>query len=167
MVCVSTDDFLCAFTHQHLFDDLCGSLRKYFELMTKEGPKLSYLNPDIHQDSHEISIDQTAHIREIDKDWFPEAADLHTTNSPFCTDNKFEQILSEALPAEPDELSILEQQYGGPFSNFSRKIPECQRMDTLQIMLCMLKIRIIQYCSHGTSISRSKKRCTILSHSSR
>eukprot|EP00978_Attheya_sp_CCMP212_P046043 scaffold371616_cov64-Attheya_sp.AAC.2 len=34
------------------------------------------------------------------------------TDSPFRTDNEFEQTLSEALP---DELSILEQQYGGPF----------------------------------------------------
>jgi hypothetical protein len=115
MVCVSTDDFLCAFTHQHLFDDLCASLRKYFELTTKEGPKLSYLNLDIHQDSHGISIDQTAHIRDFVKDWFPEPADLHTTDSPFRTDNEFEQILSEALPAEPDELIMLEKQYGGPF----------------------------------------------------
>eukprot|EP00978_Attheya_sp_CCMP212_P031496 scaffold119201_cov57-Attheya_sp.AAC.4 len=72
IICVSTDDFLCAaFTHQHLFDDLCTSLKKYFELTTKEGPKLTYHTLNIEQNSHYISIDQTAHIQEIVDAWFP------------------------------------------------------------------------------------------------
>eukprot|EP00978_Attheya_sp_CCMP212_P024647 scaffold77789_cov56-Attheya_sp.AAC.1 len=115
IVCVSTDDFLCAFTHQHLFDDLCTSLRKYFELTTKEGPKLSYLNLNIEQHSTYISIDQTAHIQEIVNARFPDSTDLHTTDTLFRTDSEFEKALSETLPAEPDELIQLEKQYGGPY----------------------------------------------------
>eukprot|EP00978_Attheya_sp_CCMP212_P035888 scaffold158805_cov35-Attheya_sp.AAC.1 len=80
-----------------------------------EGPKLSYLNLEIHQTEHYILIDQTAHIREIVQEWFPGEAELRTTDTPFQTDNKYEQIISEALPAEPAELIDLERQYGGPY----------------------------------------------------
>jgi hypothetical protein len=115
IICVSTDDFLCAFTHQSLFDDLCTSLKKYFELTTKEGPELSYLNLSITQTSEYIAIDQTKHIKEIVESWFPETSNIHTTDTPFRTDNEFEKALSEALPAEPDELLQLEKQYNGPY----------------------------------------------------
>eukprot|EP00978_Attheya_sp_CCMP212_P031384 scaffold118389_cov51-Attheya_sp.AAC.1 len=115
IVLVSADNFLCAFTHQHLFDDLCTSLRKYFELTTKEGPKLSYLNLKIKQHSNYNSLDQTSHIQEIVDAWFPDSTDLHTTDTPFCTDSEFEKALFETLPAEPDELLQLEKQYGGPY----------------------------------------------------
>jgi len=115
IICVSTDDFLCAFTHRSLFDQLCTTLRKYFELTTKEGPKLSYLNLEINQTEHYISIDQTAHIREIVQEWFPDEAELRTTDTPFRTDNEYEQIISEALPAESAELIDLERLYGGPY----------------------------------------------------
>ena len=40
---------------------------------------------------------------------------IHTTDIPFRTDNQFEKDLSEALPAEPDELLQLEKQYNGPY----------------------------------------------------
>eukprot|EP00978_Attheya_sp_CCMP212_P013210 scaffold33172_cov29-Attheya_sp.AAC.2 len=91
-VCVSpTDDFSCAFTHQHLFYHLCTSLRKYFELTTKEGPKLSYLNLNIEQHPTYISINQTAHIQEIVDAWFPDSTNLHTTDTPFRTDSEFEK----------------------------------------------------------------------------
>eukprot|EP00978_Attheya_sp_CCMP212_P037019 scaffold171834_cov33-Attheya_sp.AAC.1 len=80
-----------------------------------EGPKLSYLNLEIHQTEHYISIDQTAHIREIVQEWFPDEAELRTTDTPFRTDNEYEPIISEALPAEPAELIDLERQYGGPY----------------------------------------------------
>ena len=112
IICVSTDDFLCAFTHQSFFDDLCTRLKKYFELTTKEGPQLSYLNLSITQTSEYIAIDQTKHIKEIVDSWFPgETSNIHTTDTPFRTDNEFEK----ALPAEPDELLQLEKQYNGPY----------------------------------------------------
>eukprot|EP00978_Attheya_sp_CCMP212_P016076 scaffold41833_cov35-Attheya_sp.AAC.4 len=92
-----------------------GMEKKYFELTTKEGPKLSYLNLEIHQSKHYISIDQTAHIREIVQEWFPDEAELRTTDTPFHTDNEYEQIISKALPAEPAELIDLVRQYGGQY----------------------------------------------------
>jgi hypothetical protein len=73
LICVSTDDFLCAFTYQSLFDDLCTSLKKYFKLTTKEGPTLNYLNLGIRQTPEYISIDQNAHIKAHSTN-----AELHT-----------------------------------------------------------------------------------------
>jgi hypothetical protein len=40
---------------------------------------------------------------------------FHTTDTLFLTDNEYKKALSEALPAEPDELLQLEKQYNGPF----------------------------------------------------
>jgi hypothetical protein len=77
IICVSTDDFLCIFTHQSLFDELCTSFKKYFKLTTKEGPaELSYLNLSIGQTPEYISIDQTKHIKEIVDSWFPETSNI-------------------------------------------------------------------------------------------
>eukprot|EP00978_Attheya_sp_CCMP212_P009163 scaffold21618_cov63-Attheya_sp.AAC.5 len=95
IVCVSTDDFVCAFTHQ-------------------QGPKLSYLNLNIEQHSQYISLDQTAHIPNIVDTWFSDSTDIHATDAPFRTDSDFEKASSETLPAEPDELLQLEQQFRGP-----------------------------------------------------
>jgi hypothetical protein len=117
LLCISTDDFLCAFTHQHLYDDLCTNLKGYFEITTKTGPVLHYLNLRIIQTPESVSIDQTEHIKhKILSDWFQEDGDpLRTTDTPFRTDNEFEVQLSEALPANPQELAALSKEYNGDY----------------------------------------------------
>jgi hypothetical protein len=60
LLCISTDDFLCAFTHQKLYDDLCTNLKAYSEITTKTGPVLYYLNLRIIQTPASVSIDQNA-----------------------------------------------------------------------------------------------------------
>jgi hypothetical protein len=41
---VSAGDFLCACTHQQLDDDLCTNIKTFFEITTKTGLFLHYLN---------------------------------------------------------------------------------------------------------------------------
>jgi hypothetical protein len=104
LLCVSTaDDYLCAFTHQQLYDDLCTNLKTFFEITTKTGPVLHYLNLCIIQTPECVSIEQTEHIKsKILSNWFQDDGDpLRSTDTPFRTDNDFEVQLTEALPANP------------------------------------------------------------------
>ena len=56
----STDDFLCAFNDQSLFDRLCTNMRTMFDITTKEGEKFQYLNLDIIQYKHYFPPDKIA-----------------------------------------------------------------------------------------------------------
>jgi hypothetical protein len=93
------------------------NLKTYFEITTKIGPILHYLNLRIIQSPDAISIDQTEHIQsKILSDWFQDDGDpLRTTDTPFRTDNEFERDLAEALPASQTELVELSKQYGGDY----------------------------------------------------
>eukprot|EP00978_Attheya_sp_CCMP212_P001980 scaffold4085_cov33-Attheya_sp.AAC.1 len=117
ILCISTDDFLCAFPHQPLYDELCVNLKKFFEITTKTGHVLHYLNLHIIQSKDSISIDQTEHIQtKILSDWFQDDGDpLRATNTPFRTDNEFERDLAEALPSNDAELADLSKQYCGNY----------------------------------------------------
>ena len=63
LVNTSTDDFLCAYSHDSIFRRLETFLSDFFGLTCKTGNQLSYLNIRIYQSSAGISFDQTDHIQ--------------------------------------------------------------------------------------------------------
>jgi len=118
----STDDFLCAYSNELIFESLCKHLEQYFDITTKTGMLLKYLNIRIIQSKHGISIDQSEHIQDhIINKYFPPAkiedSHLKKVHTPFRTDNKYEIDLLEELPATPEQLKILEQKYGGTYAS--------------------------------------------------
>lgn len=58
----STDEFLCAYNIKQVLDRLCTELQRLFDITTKGGTVLKYLNLSIIQTEHGISFDQTEHI---------------------------------------------------------------------------------------------------------
>ena len=133
LVALSTDDFLCAYTSTDIFYRFQAHLATYFNLTRQEGPELKYLNFRIIQSEFGISMDQTRHIREsIIDPWFGTSTNVRTADTPFRTDSQFEQDLAEVLPASPDELQQLEQEYNGPYRSTLGKlnhIQQCSRPD--------------------------------------
>ena len=118
----STDDFLCAFNTRDIYQRLCTELSKLFDITTKEGTILSYLNLRIIQSEYGISYDQTDHIqRKIVNKYFPPSkigdSTLKAVHTPFRTDSAFETELLETLPATGTELLALEQRYGGSYAS--------------------------------------------------
>lgn len=117
----STDDLLLAFTHDSIFQGLCEHLQRYFDITTKTGVILKYLNLQIIQTSYGISYDQTEHIEDkVLKKYFPadKIADSHPkrVHTPFRTDSQFEIDLLEQLPATGKELKALVARYGDTYA---------------------------------------------------
>jgi hypothetical protein len=80
----------------------------FFEITTKTGPLLHYLNLRNIQTPKHASIDQMKHIKnKILSNWFQDNGDpLYSTDTPCLTNNNFEVQLSKALPVNPQELAI-------------------------------------------------------------
>ena len=118
IVNTSTDDFLCAYSHESIYIRLCTFFKGYFNITTKDGAQLAYLNLRIIQSTFGISYDQTEHIQDtiVDK-YFPPSttSTLKTVHTPFRTDNQFEIDLCEDLPATPAQLKLLIARYGGSY----------------------------------------------------
>jgi hypothetical protein len=117
----STDDFLCAYSHEHIFNDVGEHLKKYFDITTDTGPKVSYLNLRIIQSPHGISFDQTEHIEDkVIKKYFPPEkigdSTLKAVHTPWRTDSQYEADLLEQLPAVGEALKELEKRYGGTYA---------------------------------------------------
>ena len=86
----STDDFLCAYSNELIFESLCKHLEQYFDITTKTGMLLKYLNVRIIQSEHGISLDQSEHIQDhIINKYFPPAkiedSHLKKVHTPFRT----------------------------------------------------------------------------------
>ena len=118
----STDDFLCAYTHQETFESLCEYFKEFFSITTETGTTLNYLNLRIIQTSYGISYDQTDHIqRKIINKHFPpskiEGTQLKSVHTPFRTDSQFEIDLLETLPANAEQLKLLEEQHGASYAS--------------------------------------------------
>jgi hypothetical protein len=116
----STDDFLCAYNVDSIYDHLCARFRQLFEIITKQGAQLSYLSLRIIQSNHGVSYDQTEHIRrKIINKYFPpdkvSESPMKAVHTPFRTDSEYKKDLMEQLPATKEELKCLEEEYGGSF----------------------------------------------------
>ena len=116
----STDDFLCGYNNESIFNKLCENLKKLFDITVKQGSILMYLNLRIIQSIYGVSYDQTQHIiRKIINKYFPEwkiaENGLKPVHTPFRTDSEYEKELMEQLPATGKELKALEEKYGGTF----------------------------------------------------
>ena len=59
IICLSTDDFLCACSSVSLFRELENHLKKFFNIAKIKGSLLRCLNCCIVQSEHGVSIDQT------------------------------------------------------------------------------------------------------------
>ena len=75
----------------------------------KEGLVLHYLNLRIIQSDLGISVDQSEHISNLVKDWYPNR--FKDTHTPLRTDSNFEIELSEKPPPTPQELLGLKDLY--------------------------------------------------------
>ena len=118
IVNISTDDLLCAFSHDDLFTNLRDHLSRMFDLTTKTGAKLEYLNFRIIQSPHGISFDQSEHIlKTIIHKFFPPSTTerLKSVHTPFRTDSAYEVELLEDLPATPSQLESLIKRYRGTY----------------------------------------------------
>ena len=113
LVNTSTDDFLCACSHESIFRQLKSYLSDFFGLTCKTGNQLSYLNIRIYQSSAGISFDQTDHIQEIIHYFFsPDTTEcLKDVHRSFYTDNQFDIYLAERLPAITEQLVHIEHRY--------------------------------------------------------
>jgi len=123
----STDDFLCVHSTQQIYDALCEHLKQYFDITTKSGSQIKYLNIRIIQSIYGISIDQTEHIEHkiIQKHFPPDKivdSKMKEVHTPFRTDNQYEIDLMEQLPATKEQLQDLELRYGGGFSSILGEI---------------------------------------------
>ena len=118
----STDDFLCAYSNQTIFDTLCTHLKRFFDITTEQGTLLKYLNLRIIQSPFGISVDQSQHIEHtiINKYFPPEKvaeSGLKAVHTPFNTCNKYEIDLLEQLPATGEHLKALEKRYDGTYAS--------------------------------------------------
>ena len=114
-VCLSTDDFLCAYHDVKHFNDFCDLLKQYFTITIETGPVIHYLNLTISQSDQGISFDQTDSILSTLQKYFGKTDVLKTVTTPFRTDNEVEQELAETPPADPITLKKLEKQFGGSY----------------------------------------------------
>lgn len=114
-VCISTDDFLCAYHNVQHFNAFCDKLREYFTITTSTGPVIHYLNLTITQSDHYISFDQTKSIIEALTNYFGTPDSLKTVQTPFRTDNDFEKILASTPPTDLLTIKKLEKEYKGSY----------------------------------------------------
>ena len=118
IVVTSTDDFLCAYSHEDLFSTFKKHMERFVPVTVQQGNVLKYLNIRIVQTDQGISIDQTHHIRTKILDlWFPPATveRLKSVDTPYRIDSEYEQALNEQLPATEEELAKLEKQHKGSY----------------------------------------------------
>ena len=116
----STDDFLCAYSNQTIFDTLCTHLKRFFGITTEEGTLLKCLNLRIIQSPFGISVDQSEHIeRTIINNYFPPEkvaeSGIKAAHTPFNTCNKYEIDLLKQLPAIGEYLKALKKRNGGTY----------------------------------------------------
>ena len=117
-LCTSTDDFLCAFSKEHIFSDFMKFMGSILPVTAQTGTVLKYLNIRVIQTDMGISIDQTQHIKtNVVEKYFPpnRTERLKSADTPYRTDSEYEKALAETLPARGKELTDLEIQFGGAY----------------------------------------------------
>ena len=115
LINTSTDDFLCAYSRVEIFYELRDFVRKFVDVTTQEDPILKYLNLHIVQSPYGISFDQTEHIRDTILDpWLKNSTErVNGFHTPWPIDQMAKQEITEAMPADPQELKALEYEFGG------------------------------------------------------
>ena len=151
-VCTSTDDFLCAFTKEYVFNDLMTFMDSLFPVTAQTGIVLKYLNIRIIQTDLGISIDQTQHIKTniVDKYFPPDNNErLKSADTPYRTDNEYERALAEALPAQGKDLVELEKKYGGSYHSLVGEFLHVQQVTRFETGFAITRYAQFSSCPNA------------------
>jgi hypothetical protein len=112
---LETDDLLMASDNDEPFLHLVTELRKMFDLTSKQGSVLKFLNLRLIQSPHGISFDQTKHIQsQILEPYFVNTpkSSIPRHPYPFPIEASFETQLYEAPPLTGLDLKTMETKLG-------------------------------------------------------
>lgn len=112
ILAIQTDDLLIATEDDSLKDLVISTLRQAFQVTSQDGTMLKFLNFCIIQSPHGISADQTPHIDEMPKKYFPPGTHTQKADTPLRSDRQFREEIYNAVPATPSELKALEKEFG-------------------------------------------------------
>ena len=112
ILAIQTDDLLIATNDESLRELVITTLEKGFQVTSQGGTLLKFLNFRIIQTTHGISADQTQHIDDMLKKYFPPGTKVQKTDTPLRSDRQFQEEIYNSVPATPSELKGLEKQYG-------------------------------------------------------
>ena len=88
---IQTDDLLIASNDESLRDLVINTLQKGFQVTSQGGTLLKFLNFRIIQSEHGISADQTPHIEDMLKKYFPPGTKIPKTDTPLRSDRQFQE----------------------------------------------------------------------------
>ena len=131
MIFTSTDDFLCAFSHENVFANFMKFMDGFVPVTAQTGTVLKYLNLRIIQTDYGISYDETQHIKStiVDKFFPPNMTErLKSADTPYRTDSEFEKALCETLPETAEELHKLEKDYDRTFHSIIGRFLHVQQV---------------------------------------
>ena len=115
ILAIQTDDLLIATNSENMRDLVINTLQKAFQLTSQGGTILKFLNFKIIQSPHGISADQTSHIDEMLRKYFPPGTKVGKTETPLRSDRQYQEEIYHSIPATPSELKALENQFGFKF----------------------------------------------------
>jgi hypothetical protein len=122
---LETDDLLMASDYDEPFLHLVTELRKMFDLTSKQGSVLKFLNLRLIQSPHGISFDQTKHIQsQILEPYFVNTpkSSIPRRPYPFPIEASFETQLHEAPPLTGLDLKTMEKKLGSSFNHLVGKL---------------------------------------------
>ena len=108
---LTTYDILFSSGNKILNEIFEQEIGEFFTYQVQKGSVLKYLNWQIIQSKHGISIDQTSFLlREILKPYWKNTdhKNIYSRQNPFPMDTKFEIELFQAHPLEEQELEKIE-----------------------------------------------------------
>ncbi len=164
----STNDFLCAYSDSTIFLHLQTHMKIYVGVTSQDGLVLNYLNLQILQSSHGISVDQSKHIQSTILDpWFGSAPQQLTcpVHTPYCTDSEYEKELYDVLPASEDELKQLNKEFGGSFPHHNGKFMHIMVLTCPDIAYAVTKLaRSTPIVSSPVMECLARVACYLLAH---
>lgn len=139
-VLLSTDDFLALFPKKHQLQEFSTHLEQFFNMKTKTGPLLHFLNMRITVGPTGISIDQTESILSFCQEYWGSPSKIKSVHTPFRTEPEFEKALLESLPASPVELQILEKEFGGSYRSLYGSLLHFSNVSRIDISYAMCRL---------------------------
>lgn len=110
---LSTDNFLIVTKDVTLGRDIIHQINQVYSCTSKEGLVIKYLNLQIIQSPHAITIDQTQFILDFTDRWFPQKSSFSIINQPFRMDSNFEYELQHSPVLLSNNLKAAETEFGG------------------------------------------------------
>jgi len=112
---------------------------KYYKFTKIEGTTLKFLNYWIIQTDKGISLDQTEHIQNFTKKFFP-LKDFKPCKTLMRTDLDFEMEFSTARPASSQDLLLFEKDFGGSFPSLYGSIQDIGISSRPNISFALMRI---------------------------